>query len=142
MSDIQIRVHGLDQYTGKLSRISANMPGELKKLTTKAVLYAQSEIPGYPPPPAGSTYRRTGTLGRAVTAAPGSPLPSLTRVESLGAGVRGVIGGRLDYIGYVIDANKQAWMHRGRWWTLQKVIQGARGGIEKIYRAGVLDLFK
>lgn len=142
MPDFEIRMHGLDQYTGKMQRISTNMPGELKKLTEKAVLYAQSEIPGYPAAPSGSTYRRKGTLGRAVTAAPGSPLPSLTRVESLGAGVRGVIGGRLDYIGYVIDAVSQAWMHRNRWYTLQKVIEGARGGIEKIYRTGILDLFK
>jgi len=108
MSDIRIEIRGLKEYDGKLQRIESQMPENLKKLMTKAVIYAQGQIPSYPAPPAGSSYRRTGTLGRVVTAFPGQSGgrnlgggggdnggTPLTRVEMMGGGVKGVIGGRL-----------------------------------------------
>jgi hypothetical protein len=141
----------LDETVAKYGRLEAELPDELKRLMTKSIIYAQGEIPAYPA--ANSDYRRTGSLGRVVTAFPGhhggrslgggggdNGGQPLTRVESMGGGVRGVIGGRLEYIDYVVGY--QAYMHKGRWWQLKKVIMGARGGIEKIFRAGVMDLFK
>lgn len=77
---------------------------------------------GYPAPPAGSTYVRTGKLGGSVV--PGG-LANVSRIAPMGIGVRGVFGSLLDYAGYVIDKTQQAWMHRGRWWTLEGVAQDA-----------------
>lgn len=145
------RWHNLDETIAKYGRIEREMPGSLKKLMVKSMLYAQGEIPSYPG--GSSSYRRTGTLGRVVTAFPGhsggrslgggggdNGGQPLTRVEPMGGGVRGVIGGRLKYIDYVVGY--QAYMHKGRWWQLKKVITGARGGIVKIFRAGVQELFE
>lgn len=155
MSGYRIEFRGLKEYDAKLGRIESQMPDNLKKLMVKSIIYAQGQIPSYPSPPAGSTYRRTGTLGRVVTAFPGvhggrslgggggdNGGTPLTRVEMMGGGVRGVVGGRLKYLPYVVDEDAQAYMHRGRWWTLQSVIKGATRGIVSIFRGGVLDLFK
>lgn len=155
MSDYRIEFHGLNEYTGKLQRIESKLPDELKKMMVKAIIYTQGQIPGYPSPPAGSTYRRTGTLGRVVTAFPGhggggrslgggggdNGGTPLTRVEMMGSSVKGVIGARLEYIPYVIDETEQAYMHRGRWWTLQRVVKGAKAGMIQVFRTGILDLF-
>jgi hypothetical protein len=154
-SDIQFDVRGLTEYDGKLAGVEAKLPDTLKRLMTKGVLYAQSQIPAYPQASPGSSYRRTGTLGRVVTAFPGvnpgrdlgggagggEQATPLTRVEMLGGDVRGVIGGRLSYLPDVVG-DEQSKPFRGRWWQLKKVIEGAKDGIVSIYRAGVIELFK
>jgi hypothetical protein len=153
MADFTIEFRGLDEVVAKYRRIEAKYPDEAKKIMKKAVIYAQGEIPSYPAPPPGSAYRRTGTLGRVVTAFPGvhggrnlggsggdNGGQPLTRVEMMGGDVRGVIGGRLEYLPAVIgDDQGDAFV--GRWWQLRKVIVGARNGIVKVWRAGLLDLF-
>ena len=154
MADIDIEVNGLDPILAKYGRIEREMPGELKKLMTKGVLYAQSQIPPYPAPPPASTYRRTGTLGRVITAFPGvsggrnlggggggGDGQPLTRVESIGGGVRGVVGGRLEYLPDVVGEEQGA-AFRGRWFVLKKVIMGAKTGIVKIFRADIMKLFE
>jgi hypothetical protein len=145
---------GLDETVAKYGRIEGELPDELKRLMTKSIVYAQGEIPPYPAP-TGSGYRRTGTLGRTVTAFPGvtggrnlggggggTGGQPLTRVESIAGGVRGVVGGRLEYLPTVVGEGTQAAPFVGRWWTLQKVIVGAKDGIVKIFRAGIQELFK
>lgn len=148
-------VIGLDRVLSKYERIEREFPEKGKKIMTKAVLYAQGQIPSYPAPKS-SVYRRTGTLGRTVTAFPGVNGPRniggggggnnggqpLTRVESMAGGIRGVIGGRLEYMPLVIGEGEQAYMHEGHWWTLEKVIKDARPGIVKVWRAEVMDWFK
>lgn len=144
----------LDETIAKYARIEREMPQALTKTMTRAVIYSQGQIPAYPSPPAGSTYRRTGSLGRVVTAFPGHSGPRnigggggdrggtpLTRVETIAGGVRGVIGGRLEYLPGVISEGEQDRVHVGRWWTLQKVIRDAKGGIIKLFRADFTKLF-
>ena len=154
MADIDIEIHGLDQILAKYARIERDMPNELKRVMTRSVLYAQGQIPPYPAPPPASWYRRTGTLGRVVTAFPGvsggrnlggggggGDGQPLTRVESIGGGVRGVIGGRLEYLPTVVGED-QGVAFRGRWWVLSKVILGAKTGIVKIFRDDIMKLFE
>lgn len=69
-----------------------------------------SELARYPSPPGGSTYRRTGTLGRGWA----------TQHNYL----RHVIGNNVLYATYV-QGPEQAWMHRGRWRTVEEVAQGS-----------------
>ncbi len=154
MADFDFEVHGLDPILAKYGRIEKEMPDTLKKLMTKGVLYAQGEIPPYPAAPPASSYRRTGTLGRVVTAFPGvsggrslgggagsDGGQALTRVESIGGGVRGVIGGRLEYLPAVVGEEQEP-AFKGRWWILKKVVEGAKTGIVKIFRHGVMELFE
>lgn len=62
----------------------------------------------YPPPPAGSTYQRTGNLG-------GGWLTSKTSNSVYS------FNNAVDYAGYVVG-DDQAFMHRGRWWLASERI--------------------
>ena len=69
----------------------------------------RADIKRYPAPPPQSTYVRTGTLGASWT----------KRIYR--DALRAVIGSNIKYAPYVQDADRQAWMHRGRWHTAQSV---------------------
>ena len=126
---LRIDVRGLPELQAKLNRLGKELRPELERTTDKAVRYAHSQVPGYPPPPSGSSYRRTGTLGRSVT----------TEVRAFGADVVGSIGTGIVYAPWVISTEAvgargpQAWMHAGRWWTLQGVVAQAREAIIGLY---------
>ena len=64
----------------------------------------------YPPPPAGSTYQRTGQLGMGW----GNPI-STGRGEYM-------FKNDTPYGGYVVG-DDQAFMHRGRWWVASQRIE-------------------
>lgn len=82
----------------------------------KAAMALVGALARYPSPPSGSTYVRTGTLGRAWT--------------QQGAGLRYVVGNNVRYATYV-QGPEQAWMHRGRWLTAE---QAAEEVIEPLTR--------
>lgn len=63
----------------------------------------------YPPPPAGSTYERTGEFGTSWSTDEMAP----SQVEFLNT---------TDY-GALVAGEEQAWFHRGRWWVAIKRIE-------------------
>ena len=90
---------------------------EMMRAMGRAVSGLRGGVGKYPPKPEGSKYRRTGTLGRSLTSfAHGDSIHSVKRIAG---GVEGRWGTNVKYAPYVIDQNSQAWMHKGRWWTLQ-----------------------
>ncbi|NIV36791.1 MAG: hypothetical protein GWN58_47360 [Anaerolineae bacterium] len=64
----------------------------------------------YPAPPAGSSYRRTGALGRGWTKKDDAKKGTSSLASSV------------PYVGYVQDQNMQARVHRGRWETVQSIM--------------------
>ena len=143
MTNIKVIDHASPALKAYAIQIRQRMPLWMKQ----SVLYVQSKIPAYPSPPPGSTYRRTGTLGRVLTAfggglAGGDAAP-LSRVETFGDKTVGYIGGRLSYITYVVgdeEGEGQAWMHRGRWYKLIDVVRQNVHGVVDIFRDGIRDL--
>lgn len=131
-----IRITGLNKLNKNMMGLQMSLRPTLESATLKAVLYAQSKVPPYPPQPEGSTYVRTHLLGNSITAMAGSHPNALSRVEALGGEIRGVIGTNVEYAQYVIDRDRQA-AHMGYWWTLQDAILRARDGIVKIYEQAV-----
>jgi hypothetical protein len=135
-----LRIKGMAELNRHLDKISgAGLLVELKSTTQKAVIYALSKVPPYPPPPPMSTYRRTGGLGRSITG----------DVKQLGSQTVGVIGTDVISAPWVIGHKKlpdgrgpQAWMHKGRWWTLRDVVFGAHDGIRQIYRDMIQRLLR
>ena len=132
-------IYGMERLNKKLKGIARDCGPEIEKATWEAVNYVHGRVPPYPAPPADSTYRRTGTLGRRIT----------TDVKTIGTQIVGMIGNDVVYAPYVISDEKladgrgpQAWMHEGRWWTLQNVVRKAQQGITDIYRAMVKRLIK
>ncbi len=67
----------------------------------------------YPPPPSGSTYRRTGTLGRRWTTRPFRTTTEVGRE----------IGNNTEYAPMVQSDELQATVHRGRWQTDAQVLR-------------------
>lgn len=71
-------------------------------------------LPPYPAPPPNSSYVRTGKLGQTIT----------EEVATVGNDVSGMIGSDIEYAPYVIGGDdEQAWMHQGRWWQLENVVE-------------------
>lgn len=85
----------------------------------RAMLRLQAGMAKYPPPPAGSKYRRTGTLGRRWT----------TAVTYTNDSLRGRVGNNTLYGPYVESAQFQAHQHRGRWQTDLSVLNEERNHI-------------
>lgn len=73
----------------------------------------------YPSPPPNSTYDRTGTLGRLWTSAQPNVRVSTSLLE-------GRVGNKTPYGPYVQSTDDQAWMHLGRWTTIEQYIEAAQ----------------
>lgn len=129
---MSVTIRGLQEFLAKLKRLQGSQFSvAMRDATQEAVLYVYSTVPTYPPPPAGSSYRRTGTLGRSIT----------TEVKAIGTRQVGSIGTNVVYAPYVIDKERQAGMHVGRWWTLQDVVLKARDKVIDIYIKAVRRLW-
>lgn len=136
---MNIEIKGLDKLIRKYRRIQKDLSPEMMDLTQKAADYALSQIPGYPPPPPTSDYRRSGTLGRTTKAR------ARKRADTE---FEGVLGNPTWYSPFVVSAElmptgiKQTWFHAKRWWTLQAVVLGARDKIVQIYEKGIRKLLR
>ena len=106
----------------------------------------RENVPPYIPqvvPP--EVYRRTGTLGRSLGSSMqggmGGPRPTIYGVHSGmgGKDLTGQFGTNLSYAQYVVDPERQAYMHKpgykGRpgWWTMTTIKEKANAKIQKIW---------
>ena len=136
---MSIKVIGLTVLVAKLKRMMApQLTSEMEKTTKQAVNYVHGKVPNYPAQRPGQAYGRTGTLGREIN----------TKVETMGSNVVGTIGSPTPYAPWVISdeaaggAGPQAWMHKGRWYTLQGVVKKAQGAVNKFFEDMVARLTK
>ena len=127
---MNFRIVGIEALMKKLKKLSApELTSEMRKTTEKAVKYVHGQVPGYPPAPAGSSYGRTGNLGREIN----------TEVKAMGTDIVGIIGSPTPYAPWVISdeaaggIGPQAWMHKGRWWVLQGVVRKAQGVVNSFF---------
>lgn len=93
------------------------MERALEAAITGAASLIRADIKTYPPKPAHSTYIRTGRLGASWA----------QQVK----GRQAVIGTHMAYAPYVQDADRQAWMHKGRWQTAQDVAQKRANDVKR-----------
>lgn len=120
MSNSKITASQLDDFI-------RDFPAEAMKAAEiamkAAVTVLHESLPGYPPPPEGSTYVRTGTLGRGWTESVEVTRPWEV-VGSLGTNVPyapWVVGP--DFPGEEIQGRTmyQAKVHVDRWWQLNEL---------------------
>jgi hypothetical protein len=128
-----IEVRGLDELIARMKAY----PGELRKslalTVTSALTVLWENVPPYPSPPDGSTYDRTGTLGRSLgsgTSGGAAGKPDVFVVKALGSGYEGRFGSNVDYAPYVIGEGTQS-KHMGHWWTIKTIAEKSQ---EKILR--------
>ena len=134
-----IEVRGLERLVRKYERMGKNIDKGMKSIAHTGALYAHSKIPPYPPS-RGTRYRRTGTLGRSIKAN--------ARRRGMNS-YEGVIGTKVEYAPWVISETKgnnqagpQAWFHKDRWWTLQKVVRDNQKGIVGAMKQQLLALIR
>lgn len=139
-NDIRYEIKGLDKLEKKLDKLGKDLSSSHKKLAEAGALYVHSQIPSYPEPRPGSSYRRTNTLGRTFTA----------KAKRLSSGRwAGAVGTPITYAPWVVSEEKgnngkgpQAWFHKGRWWTLQKVVKDSARGVKNVYRSAIRRMLK
>ena len=125
---IEIEVRGIERVVRELGRGAALETMRAPML--RGLYRLQRRMAAYPSAPTGSSYVRTGTLGRRwTTAAP---------VITGGAGdMVGRIGNNTTYGPFVQSEQFQARVHRGRWETEQKVMASEKDAIVKDFERAV-----
>jgi hypothetical protein len=129
-------IDGLDRLVSQLDKASASFKGVMSRGMDTAVKHVFDAVPPYPAEPAGSTYIRTMELGRKLH----------SEVEEIGGNVAGVIGDPVEYAPLVISnvevagVGPQAWMHEGRWWILQEIVEGEMPEVERILGEALISL--
>jgi hypothetical protein len=108
MSTLTIEVEGIDKLLKKYGRVEGLKL--LREPIIESLAFLVDDLATYPSPPPGSTYRRTGTLGRFWTSA----VPEILETSQ---GISGRYGNNLEYAPYVQDEELQAGIHRSRWLT-------------------------
>lgn len=106
-----------------------DLPWQLafQNATNQALDLLLMRVTVYPPPRPGQTYVRGGpgsqNLGQKWT----------TQVDVGADGVVGEIGNNVTYGPYVQARETQAWMHRGRWSTIEDIAEEDLSLIERIF---------
>lgn len=131
MVDLKIDVVGLEKVIAKMAQFPARLKVQMKRNMMASLDVLQENVPPYPAPPPTSTYRRTGTLGKSMGG--GSMKPAIYNVYGSGIDTVGKYGTKLSYAKFVIDPEQQAYMHRGRWWTTETMVEKAKNKIIKIW---------
>jgi len=131
-----LETRGLNEWNEQLKKLPEKFK-EIGELGMKASLLALWEnVPSYPEPPAASTYRRTGTLGRSLgsseSGGKASGEPSIYETREMGAGmIEGRFGTNLEYAPYVIGEEQAR--HMAHWWKLSVVVTRAAKKITDIW---------
>lgn len=106
MVDLEIRFAGLAELLrrfGNMPVVTAAMDRVMTAWTTQVIRSRFYGMGNYAPERPGSDYIRTGMLGGGWTHVQRGPLQH-------------TITNTVMYATYVVG-ERQAWMHRGRWWT-------------------------
>jgi hypothetical protein len=107
MASIEIR--GIPELFAKLG--SAAATSTLRPPMQRSVFRLEAGMKKYPPQRGGTSYRRTGTLGRRWT----------SRISQDANELEGKIGNSTSYGPYVQSQMFQAQQHKGLWQTDQDV---------------------
>ena len=129
----EIKIEGLEELQGKLSKFTPEMHKAMNITMERSLVALQDAIPPYPPKPVTSKYRRTGTLGKSIGRDGKAVGTGIYEITGAGGNIQGRFGTNLVYAKYVIDPEQQAYMHKGRWWTMAKLAKDARGEVIKVF---------
>ena len=135
MTEIKIDINGLDRAIERLKRVPEALNRSMIHVMTLSLLELWSAVRPYPSKPSGSTYKRTGTLGRSLGSSQvggkSGAQPTVYSIQGQGNKSVGRFGTDLSYAKYVIDPKRQAYMHKPRLWTMENVKKAALPKIKK-----------
>lgn len=119
---VTITITGAEEIVRRLDNATATQT--LQRAVMRSVNLLANRMAKYPPARAGSSYVRTGTLGRRWT----------TEVKTMSDRVQGKVGNNTVYGPWVPGKLFQATIHRGRWQTDQDVMDRELPRIEGYFR--------
>jgi len=128
---VTIKIDGLAEALRRFETIPAKVNSTMRSLMDKSMRVLWENVPPYPPKPEGSKYIRTGLLGKSIGAS--GAKPTIYSITGTGADIVGAFGTKLSYAKYVIDPDRQAYMHKGRWWTMKTILDNSEGKIKAIW---------
>jgi len=121
--DIRLEMRGLAAVANRLQKIEDR--AWLEKASDVGIRILQETLAAYPPAPPGSSYRRTGTLGRnwrihARTMADGRVVRTVRNL--------------IPYAPFVQSRRLQARIHRKRWITDVQAVAQTENQIADLFR--------
>ncbi len=125
-----IKIEGVDKLIAKLGNVEGH--AVLRKPMTRAVLRLQAGMAKYPAQRAGSSYVRTGTLGRRWT----------HRISESAAGVAGKVGNNTSYGPLVQSAAYQSRIHSALWQTDEQVLKEQQPAIVRDFEQAISEALK
>ena len=145
MPKITIQIEGLNEIIQRMSGFPTKLGETLKKTMEASLLTLWENVPPYPPPPATSTYKRTGMLGRSLgsseTGGKSGSVPQIYEIKQLGSGqLEGGFGTRLGYAPRVIGEGTQENPWAGYWWHMGTIEKKAEGKIIELFEAATETL--
>jgi hypothetical protein len=135
MPQTTIDIKGLKELIDRFEKMPKEVQQAMNKTMAESLRVLQEKTPGYPPKPSGSNYRRTGTLGKSLGMNGGKP--TVYSIKGTGANVEGRYGTDLSYAKYVIDEQRQAYMHKQWWWTLDFVARRAKDKVISLWNTTI-----
>lgn len=126
MSDVTIEIKGADDLLKALEAAPDLARAEIETATRQSLLGLLDPLTDYPAAIPGSSYQRTGDLGRMWTTAP-------PEIKTMAHGFEGLIGNARPGVEYV-QGDDQASVHRGRWKTASAAVKDAEGQIQARYQ--------
>lgn len=124
---IEITITGIDELIGRIGVVGA--VEVMRRPVTESVIHLEGKMKEYPPQRAGSSYRRTGTLGRRWT----------HEVTDSNDGITGHVGNNTVYGPYVQSQQLQARVHMEMWQTDMQVIEDEQDMIVGFFERAVED---
>lgn len=114
------------EVTRTLDRAPAQVDHAMRGGMEDATSYLLTIVKRYPSQRNGSTYVRTNTLMRSWS----------RRIEGAGLSMRGIVGSSAaiaPYNQFVMNRDVQAAVHRGRWSTVQDVVELNRAQVAQFF---------
>lgn len=121
---LTINVLNIDQVLARFRGAQRVIEEEAEDAVDSILAFGIQRLSAYPPERSGQTYQRTGALGR------GWQQPDRT-FRLGGGGLSAALTNSVPYAP-LVQGERQAWMHKGRWPTITNVqaeMDGYAGGI-------------
>lgn len=143
---IEIHLTPPDLFS-RFERYPKELEKEIKTTMEASLLHVWGSVPAYPPQRIGSSYHRTGTLGRTLGTSEGgtkSNKPEIYTIKAIGSSkYEARFGTRLHYAPQVIGTETQKPLFKQlKWWTMRDVKNKAEPGIIKLFGAMTERLVK
>jgi hypothetical protein len=137
--DYNIDSSDLKRVQKKLKDMPGLLDKNMKTAMNDSLLILHGNVLPYPPEPEGSSYRRTGTLGRSLMSTKDGE-ETVYSISGSGINTMGKFGTKIVYAKYVIGEPGapsyppgQAWMHKMWWWTIGDILKRSQDKITKVW---------